>query len=343
MFCDQCGNKIEENEAFCPNCGKKVVKSEFNKSEDISTNSNSIDTQEQMSSYSQNNNDLSDVKIPKKGLTKWIVLAVIIFSAFAFYNSDSGKYIIADIFANSGNYSTAYDILWNIDGERASVMQDYYKLMELADDFAKSEIRPYEGDNYDSTGEAVSPDEINEIVYGSNDEYFTMNDYYDLRDMAYNLADTTNFLSNEQRDNILRINSCLETINDNADFNMFTENLYRGYEIYDLCEYFKNGYEFNPVEKKEDIQNYYDSIKLANQLYYKYTLTDFYGYSDILSTINSASESMDKAIEKHGEVGTVYYTKYDYKSSPYINYNVLTHIADNLMLYMVKDNFEKEF
>lgn len=76
-FCSICGNKVSDTTKFCSNCGNEIKRGE------------SIIPPKQHSDFQAQS--LSKSSFKNLSYVKYMVLAVIVFAAFFFYNSGSGK------------------------------------------------------------------------------------------------------------------------------------------------------------------------------------------------------------------------------------------------------------
>lgn len=321
MICDKCGSKVSDNEIYCPVCNSKIEK-----------NDNDID----MCSYKPKN-------IKKIVL---ISLAVIVVAGAYFYNSDTGKFWIATYKAGGGKYEEAYSIVLELSGNKAEAKQDYYKLLIDIKDI-QNRVPVYLEDRYplSSVGSEVTDKEMENVHWGENTESSNLkvSDYTNVIDNIREVEDEIYLLSESEKtvfnDYILSPTDNLSLYTD--DRLKFTEYLKKACDVYDDIEYYEDGGRYVSNEKIEDTKEYADSLEKARSIYYEATDENFYGYDEVLATINATSRSLNKGLEEFGGDAVIYYTEIylgeDYPS-PY-GINVSINDVENEMYEKILRNW----
>lgn len=326
MFCDKCGSKVDDNDIYCPVCSNKI---------DRGRTSNKV---------------LEDIMIGinlgKKKVIMWGVLILIVFGTISFYNSSSGKFFIAGLFAEGGKYNTAYNIVDSVTGEKGDAKREYYKLLIKVNDFISGTAEVYNEGDTEGGYRAMTQEEIDEAHWGSNDSNIvcSIDDIGEIRERANIVSSYDYLLSNGERSRLKTIESCIEKYDEEKDFaDEFEEKLYDAYGIYGTAKYLKSGEYFNPVEMKEQIEEYNADLSSAREIYNNYISIDFYGYGRIESTVNQFTESMEKAVDKYGDNDMIYYNELTYDEPPYDNFDEISVIANNLRLHIAKYCFDNGY
>lgn len=300
MICDKCGSKVLDNEVYCPVCNSKL---------------NNTDN-----TYAKEYKNISG-KNRKKSL---IIFVVIVILGMSFYNSSSGKYIMASMLASSSNYEKAYEMVSELSGDKAKVKQDYYKLILSVKKFQNTE-----------------PQSINDK--NSDNGTVTKDDYYDIFSKIDSLRENTVFLSDSEKivyDNLEEIMFDYAEYYDKVE--EFKTNLSKALDVYDDLIYYENEGLYRTNEKIEDTEGYKEALTNAYTVYSEILDETFYGYDSILAAIDSTMASLKRGLEKFDGDDEIYYTEIHIREnypSPYGNGVTINDVAEEMELKIAKKLF----
>lgn len=328
MFCDKCGSKVNDGDIYCPNCNNKIV-----------TESQESNTPQEIATK------------PNPGKKKFVVcgvVIVIVLGIVSFFNSSIGKCFIANFFEKNQLYNSAYNVVYNISGERGEAQREYYKLLIEVNDFIEGTAEVYKGPDTENTGTKVGDVEYSEDEYGrklntQNYTICTLNDVSEIKDSADIVSDHDYLLLNGQKERLQEIESCINKYDDEKSIaDKFYQRLYDAYDIYyTINKYFRNREDFSPIEMNEKMEWYNTDLSKAKEIYNSYISSDFYGYSELAATINVFTESMQNIVDKYSDSDTVHYnTLPSYEESPYEDADEINIISNNLKLHIAKRCFD---
>lgn len=325
MFCDKCGSKVNDGDIYCPNCNNKIIteSQESNTPQEIATKPNPR----------------------KKKFVVCGVVIVIVLGIVSFFNSSIGKCFIANFFEINHMYKQAYDVVYNISGEKGEAKKEYYKLLIEVHDFVDGTAYVYTEGDFLGVGVGRNADgeegDVHQEPYNSTTIICSLDDVSDIEYSVDMVSDYEYLLSNNQRNMLHEIESCIKKYNNEKDLaDEFYENLSNAYDIYDTIEYFKTEQYFNPVDVKEEMENYNTCLGKAKEIYNNYISKNFYGYDEIQSTLNEFIPQMKDAIDKYGDKDDIHYTDLTGYEPPYVSSLEINDITDNFRLHIAKRCFD---
>ncbi len=336
MFCEKCGNMLNDNEAFCPQCGNKV-------NPVISSNSEFAEESAQKEETTTNDKaaELTDYEIlnkKKKGnsnsLTKEIVIMLTTFSVvaaifvgFYFYISEECKK--ASLYAEQNNYEMAYEKVKNLPTEKTKVLKDYYTLMYNA----------YEEAFDNGEEEEISVYEAARISNKLPEKYDIANIESEADRLSTYNSKSRKYMSEEEYENAEKIKECFNTDNCIADINSFEDYIDDAFGLYAELDRLNDGKKFKPEEEKEIIHSFLTYLDYALDIYNTYTAGPFTGYDEIREEILYYTAEINVEI-KEGKGDSLHsYSYLIYKELPYEK----NEIMESMKYAVVKHNLRSVF
>lgn len=111
MFCNECGEKINDDVMNCPYCGNKI-------------------REPRVTVPIQPKKSTADISKIKKRFILIVVLTILVLSVFSYIGSSAGKLTQARIWMATKHYSKAYDVSCKSSGEKAYAYQGYALVMK---------------------------------------------------------------------------------------------------------------------------------------------------------------------------------------------------------------------
>ncbi len=374
MFCNNCGNKIDDDALFCPECGNKLVETE-KKSPEVAQFENMIKTEEETDFIEQYNKKQES----KKATAKLIfcigaIIAIVAISVGIFVNIPFGKYIIASHYASHEYYGRAYNTIEKIDSIKAETLRKYYLLLYSVHELADERDNTYY--NYSNSGvydegisstsgskyvdknkincDSASFDEIVELteellpsrVCPDDEQWFDSDNgkKYVVTSSWY--SESVDSIENSEYVprggyNILAdIKLIIYGINRSTDdIDNFIEYVKEASGVFDELEELKNGKRFKPYKELEIFQKYNTALENALSIYQKYSNNSFMGYYETKETIDSFINDMYEDINDGYSNSTRYYTSMSYKNTTYGE----TTLINDIKTEMAKDYFYNKF
>lgn len=268
MFCEKCGNMLNDNEVFCPQCGNKVNSGISGNAEIIAEAAQEekikvFDKTPKLDNYEISHNNK---KVGSNSIVKEIIIVLTVFSVVAVifgagYLYISESYRKASEFADNNNYEMAYYKVKNLPTEKAKVLQDYYTLM----------YNTYKEVFYDGEEEELSRLEY-EAKLEKLPEKYGITDIENEADRLISSWDKIHkYMSEQDYENMSEIKAGFNTDNYITDINAFESYIDDALGLYDELDRLNNGKRFKPEEEKELIDSFLTYLDYAQDIYNTYT------------------------------------------------------------------------
>ena len=346
MICNKCGNKVNDNDIYCPVCSAKLEKKkEHNLFTDLRIRFN-----------------LARVRF-FRFIIKFIACAFLISIAvccvFVFINTDA-RCFVANILAENGHYHAACIISSSINNEKLAAKKDYYALMEMVSDFVSSQPKFNYDLEWQKNGVVITDKEIkNEIknaLWNNPDDikYCNLDDYTAIELKANEVINISQYLSEREKTNLDKINSCIIDFKNNTDCNDFNDYLNRAYEIYTVCESLNQGKSYDISAILYKLEHFESELNSADFIFNTYLEYDpklksfsnekcsFYGFCSMNDNISILKELIREEDEKYGYTNRIRRNSFSYEPSPYVNgRDNIAALTKDLKLIIIKSEFDQ--
>ncbi len=305
-------------------------------------------------------------------ITAMVIGIISVIVLVVFYFLPCGKYAIASNYSAEGNYGRAYNTIYDLSGEKADLLRNYYltKYSIKKIDFYESTPEPDEDGEYGfaeigrstENPHAANPsDVIENYLQNFEDftecmeeilpsEYYTNSGYVfgndgsslpdDTRARKY-LNDKLGILYSKKDiiDDIIWLKNCIYSVeNSNHDIDDFMKCLNDAYGMYDEMEALKNGKYFIPTHEIE-LFEYYDSRLMdALSVYQKYSDRAFTGFGGSKSNMEWVKGIIQEDIDNGAGDKRFSFSQFDYNSTKYAD-DYMRNYMQIVIFYYYLNNF----
>lgn len=160
MFCNNCGNKIDDDALFCPECGTKLIETD-KKSTEAAQFENMVKTEKETDYIEQYNKKQASKKATVKSFVcLGAIIAIVAIAVGGFlstpFGKNFGKYIVASQYASEGNYGRAYNTISDTTDTKANYFKDYCLLMYSVENLNIVEEDPNPSISFDEDGGMIT-------------------------------------------------------------------------------------------------------------------------------------------------------------------------------------------